>query len=164
MYGTYIHTHIQTYIHTQIHTSTCKIYIYIYIYIYTHTHNVSLSEVSAVTKLRVGTVQSPSAAQTVSSSERAVRDETYTLPSTHGFGVLSPTVKWLRYEADHSSQSRTDVQNTCSYTSTPLYIFKTWCLNKHRGDFSCMRVCFCVCVFLFLCACLNVHLCECVTV
>lgn len=108
-------------------------------------------------------VQSPAGAQTVSSSERAVRDETYTLPFIQGFGVLSSTMKWLRYEADHSSQSRTDVQNTCSYTSTPLCIFKTWCLNKRRGDFSYMRVCFCVTIFVCVFECAFVWVCNCVS-
>jgi hypothetical protein len=40
-------------------------------------------------------------------------------------GVLSPEVKWLEHEADHSPQSA-EVENIWIYTSIPLYIFKAY--------------------------------------
>jgi len=37
---------------------------------------------------------------------------------------------WPGREADHSPPSRSGVKNACSYTSTPKYDFKEWCLIK----------------------------------
>jgi hypothetical protein len=41
-------------------------------------------------------------------------------------------VKMLRFEADHSTLSRSQVTNARSYTSTPPYVFIVWCLIKQR--------------------------------
>ena len=105
-------------------------------------------------------VQSPDVAQSAH-----FRYETY----YSGFGALSPTVKWLRYEADHLSQSRADADNTCSDSFTPLYIFKTWCLNKHKGELRYLLVFFyfvcvfyvCVFVFVYVCVCFGICICVC---
>jgi hypothetical protein len=53
-------------------------------------------------------------------------------PDSHpmGTGVISPEVKLPRREADHSPPSSEGVKNTCSYTSTPQYVFMVWCLVK----------------------------------
>jgi hypothetical protein len=37
-------------------------------------------------------------------------------------------VKCLGHEVDHSSPSSAEVKNAWSYTSSPQYIFKAWCL------------------------------------
>jgi hypothetical protein len=50
-----------------------------------------------------------------------------------GRGVLSP---WVEREADHSPPSSAKVKNAYSYTSTPPYDFMTWCLVKHRDNFT----------------------------
>jgi hypothetical protein len=39
-------------------------------------------------------------------------------------------------EADHSPPSNAEVKNAWSYTSTPQYVFMTWCLVKHRDSFT----------------------------
>jgi hypothetical protein len=39
-------------------------------------------------------------------------------------------------EADHSPTSNAEVKNEWSYTSTPPYVFLTWCLINHRDDFT----------------------------
>jgi hypothetical protein len=46
-------------------------------------------------------------------------------------GVLSPAVKWLGREADHSPPSIADVTNAWNYNSTPPYVFMVWCLVKY---------------------------------
>jgi hypothetical protein len=40
-------------------------------------------------------------------------------------------------KADHSPPSSAEVKNALSYTSTPQYVFKVWCLVKHRDKFTC---------------------------
>jgi hypothetical protein len=44
-------------------------------------------------------------------------------------------VKRLGREADHSPPSSAEV-NAWRYTSTPQYSFMTWCLFKHRDNFT----------------------------
>jgi hypothetical protein len=44
-------------------------------------------------------------------------------------------VKWLGCEADHSSLSNVEVNNVWSHTSTPQYIFMTWCFIKQECVF-----------------------------
>jgi hypothetical protein len=44
--------------------------------------------------------------------------------------VLTPGVKRLDHEADHSLPSSAEVKNARSYTSTPQYVFVAWCLIK----------------------------------
>jgi hypothetical protein len=53
--------------------------------------------------------------------------------------LLSPRVKWLGCEANHSPPSRAKVINMWSYTSTPRYIFLAWWLIKHRGNFTALK-------------------------
>jgi hypothetical protein len=45
-------------------------------------------------------------------------------------GTISPSVRWLRYVAEHSLPSRAKVKNVWSCTSTPQYVFMSWCLIK----------------------------------
>jgi hypothetical protein len=45
---------------------------------------------------------------------------------------FSPAVKRPRREADHSSPSSVEVNNTWSYTSASPYVFLSWCFVKHR--------------------------------
>jgi hypothetical protein len=45
-------------------------------------------------------------------------------------GSVSPGIKRLGREADHSSPSSAEVKNRCSYTSTPPYVFVMRCLIK----------------------------------
>lgn len=47
-------------------------------------------------------------------------------------GFLSPVVKHLGYEADHSHISHTVGKNMWSYTSTLPYILMVLCVFKHR--------------------------------
>jgi hypothetical protein len=47
-------------------------------------------------------------------------------------GALTLRVKWLRHEANHSPPSSGEVKDVCCCSSTPQYIFKAWCLVKHR--------------------------------
>jgi hypothetical protein len=53
-----------------------------------------------------------------------------------GTGALSPEVKRLGREADHSSISGAEVKNAWSYTSTPQYVFMVWYLVKLRDNFT----------------------------
>jgi hypothetical protein len=46
--------------------------------------------------------------------------------------AVFPGIKRPGREADHSPPSGADVKNAWSYTSTPPYVFVTWCLFKHR--------------------------------
>jgi hypothetical protein len=50
-------------------------------------------------------------------------------------GTVSLGVKRPRREAEHSPPSSTEVKYAWSYTSTPPYVFMSWCLIKHR-DYS----------------------------
>jgi hypothetical protein len=52
-----------------------------------------------------------------------------------GTEALSPEVKWLGYEADHSFLFSAKVKNVCSYTFTLLYVFMAYSLIKHRDNF-----------------------------
>jgi hypothetical protein len=52
------------------------------------------------------------------------------------WGALSLGVKRPGREADHSRPSSAEVKNTWSYTSTPRYVFMTWCLVKHGDNFT----------------------------
>jgi hypothetical protein len=47
-----------------------------------------------------------------------------------------PGIKRPGREADHSPPSNAEVKNAWSYTSTPQYVFMTWCLVKHRDNFT----------------------------
>jgi hypothetical protein len=49
---------------------------------------------------------------------------------TNGYRALSPAIKRLGREADHSSPSRAEVKNAWSYTSIPPYVFMAWCLGS----------------------------------
>jgi hypothetical protein len=54
-----------------------------------------------------------------------------TYPSIQWIAVaLSPGVKWLGHEADHSPSPNAKVQNVMSYISTPQFTFMVWCLIK----------------------------------
>jgi hypothetical protein len=43
-------------------------------------------------------------------------------------GPLSPGVKRLGREADHSLPTSAEAKNKWIYTSTPRYVFMAWCL------------------------------------
>jgi hypothetical protein len=47
---------------------------------------------------------------------------------------LSPEVKRLGREADHSLSSSAEVKNTWSYISTYPYFFKAWWLVRHKDN------------------------------
>jgi hypothetical protein len=49
-----------------------------------------------------------------------------------GSGALSPGVKRLGHEDDHSPPSRAEVKNAWIYTFTPPYVSMVWFLIKHR--------------------------------
>jgi len=49
-------------------------------------------------------------------------------------------VKRTGREADHSFPSSAEVKNVWSYTSTPQYVFKVWCLAKHRNSFKIFEI------------------------
>jgi hypothetical protein len=51
-------------------------------------------------------------------------------------GALSLAVKRPGSGSDHSPPSRAEVKNAGSYTSTPPYVFVTWCLVKQRDNFA----------------------------
>jgi hypothetical protein len=51
-------------------------------------------------------------------------------------GAPSLEVRRPGREADHSPPSSAEVKNAWSYTSTPQYVFMTWCLVKHRDNFT----------------------------
>jgi hypothetical protein len=55
--------------------------------------------------------------------------------------ALFLVVKRPGREADTSPPSSAEVKNAWSYTSTPLYVFVTWCLVKHRGNFTFTFLC-----------------------
>jgi hypothetical protein len=56
-----------------------------------------------------------------------------------GTGVLSSGMKRAVSQASQSSLSGSEVKNTLSYTSTPPYVCKAWCLVKHQGQL-CLNV------------------------
>jgi hypothetical protein len=53
-------------------------------------------------------------------------------PIQHVVGALSPGVKQLGHEADHSPPYSAKFKNVWSYTSTPTYISMAWFVNKQR--------------------------------
>jgi len=46
-------------------------------------------------------------------------------------GALTPGVKRLGHEADHSPPSSAEFKNAWKYNSTPQYVFMEWCLTKN---------------------------------
>jgi hypothetical protein len=50
--------------------------------------------------------------------------------------TLPSGIKQFGYEVDHSVPSSSEFNYAWSYTSAPQYIFKAWCLFKHRDNFS----------------------------
>jgi hypothetical protein len=48
-------------------------------------------------------------------------------------GALTPEVKRLGRDADHSPPSTAEVKNMWSYTSTPQYVFMAWWSVKHES-------------------------------
>jgi hypothetical protein len=50
-------------------------------------------------------------------------------------GALSPGVKWLRYEPDHSPPFGTEVYE-CQELYHTSYIFMTWCVGRHKNSFT----------------------------
>jgi hypothetical protein len=46
-----------------------------------------------------------------------------------GTGALSPEVKQLGHEADHSPPAIAEVKNTWIYTSNFPYVYIAWCLR-----------------------------------
>jgi hypothetical protein len=59
-------------------------------------------------------------------------------PSSYatGTGVRSSEMKRTECEADLSPSSSAEVKNTWNYTSIPLHVFMSWCLIKHRDNFT----------------------------
>jgi hypothetical protein len=55
-------------------------------------------------------------------------------PASYPMGTVSSTPKGkvAGRESDHILPSSSEVKNVCSYTSSPLYVSKAWCLVKHR--------------------------------
>jgi hypothetical protein len=47
---------------------------------------------------------------------------------------------WPGCEADHSLPSSDMVKNVWSYISTLPYVFKVWCLFKHRVNFTLIHI------------------------
>jgi hypothetical protein len=47
-----------------------------------------------------------------------------------GAATLSLGAKWLGRDAEHSLPSSAEVKNEWRYTSTPQYVFMSWCLIK----------------------------------
>jgi hypothetical protein len=69
-----------------------------------------------------------------------------TVPRT-ALGPNQPPIQWVpwalslgvrrpRREADHSPPSSVEFNTAWNYTSTPQYVFMTWCLVKHRDNFT----------------------------
>jgi hypothetical protein len=63
----------------------------------------------------------------------------FTTASRPALGPTQPPIQWVLgalflvvkrpgREADHSPPSSAEVRNAWSYTSTPQYVFKAWCL------------------------------------
>jgi hypothetical protein len=47
--------------------------------------------------------------------------------------ALSPRIKRPEREANHPPPFNTEIKNTWSYISTPLYVFMAWYLVKRRA-------------------------------
>jgi len=71
----------------------------------------------------------------------------FTIESGPAVGPPQPPIQWVSgalslglkrpwREADHLPPSSAEVRNTCSYTSTPQYALKAWCLVRQRGNFT----------------------------
>jgi len=68
-----------------------------------------------------------------------IRNVIFAIPvSRPALGATQHLIQWIPgvkqpgRESDRSSLSSAEVKNAWSYTSTPLYVFKAWCLVKHR--------------------------------
>jgi hypothetical protein len=65
-------------------------------------------------------------------------------------GALSLEVKQSGLEAEHSPPTSAEVKKMRIYTSTPPYVFTTWCLTKPRCNFIVAP-----CIYLFISASFN---------
>jgi hypothetical protein len=59
------------------------------------------------------------------------------LPASYpvGSGGLSPGIKQLGCEADHSAPVSAKVKECMAFYLRPQYVFMAWCLVKHRDNF-----------------------------
>jgi hypothetical protein len=66
-------------------------------------------------------------------------------------GPTHPPIEWVTAalyvglkrqgrEANHPPPSSAEVKNKWSYTSIPQYVFRSWCLIKHRDNFTFLPV------------------------
>jgi hypothetical protein len=57
-------------------------------------------------------------------------------PIQRAYGASSRGGKQTVSESDYSPPSSAVIKNPWIYTSTPPYVFKAWCLIKHRNNFT----------------------------
>jgi hypothetical protein len=62
---------------------------------------------------------------------------------SNGYRGCFPGVKLTELEADHSPSSNAEVKIVWRYTPLPQNVFMSWCLAKHRDNFTfypCIRI------------------------
>jgi len=62
-------------------------------------------------------------------------DYSNTAKCSNGNRAVSPGLKRTECAPDHTRRSSVEVKNSWSYTSTPPYVFMTWCLAKYTMSF-----------------------------
>jgi hypothetical protein len=93
-------------------------------------------------------------------SRHVVRISLFTTASRTSLGPTQPPIQWVpgalslgvkrqEREADHSPPSSAEVKNAWSYTSTPPYVFMTWCLIKHTFTLSLSLSQGCIWIWIF---------------
>lgn len=60
-------------------------------------------------------------------------------------GALSPGVRWLRHELYHSIPFSDEVYKCLELYWTSPYMFMSWCVDRHRDNFTFHLPCVCCC-------------------
>jgi hypothetical protein len=98
------------------------------------------SSVSIVTRLQIGWPEFSSQQENFLLAARSRLALGPTQPLIQWVpGALSPGIKWIQHETDHSPPANAEVKNEWSYSSSQPHIFMVWCLINTRDNFTLIK-------------------------